>query len=345
MLNESQLSAFVKKSRTIEEPNAENTQHLGPLAALAGTWEGKLTGWNMIALPFITPKSNKGPSNTHFAQYRLLMNQYNETLKFGPVHYPVPNRGISWSETTQTDQFNAAIEYHQAITQVSAAHSFLSDNLPVIQPVTEGNNTVIHAEPGMWLHITNQTTLGLDLARLGTIPHGNSVLALGTSKTYKGGPQIANLDGTPTGVGQEAIDAGYLAPYHAFRDKPFMGNVTAPTFPGFDPTQANNLLRFDATALDALDHMTPVQTTEITVDTDFEQAGIVNTPFIHTQANATKMKFTFWIQELQDATGNTKWRLSYSQTVILDFFGKSNNWPGRIAWPHISINTLDKVSD
>ena len=59
------------------------------------------------------------------------------------------------------------------------------------------------------------------------------------------------------------------------------------------------------------------------------------------------MKFTMWIQELEetDKFGEPLLRLQYSQVVMLDFFGKVNGHPGRILWPHISINTLRKLSD
>jgi hypothetical protein len=31
--------------------------------------------------------------------------------------------------------------------------------------------------------------------------------------------------------------------------------------------------------------------------------------------------------------------------VMLDFFPRRDGQPGRISWPHVSINTLTKVSD
>ena len=60
------------------------------------------------------------------------------------------------------------------------------------------------------------------------------------------------------------------------------------------------------------------------------------------------MKSTFWIQELKqrDKNGHPKLRLQYSQTVMLDFFRpRADELPGRAQWPHISINTLEKVAE
>ena len=58
-------------------------------------------------------------------------------------------------------------------------------------------------------------------------------------------------------------------------------------------------------------------------------------------ANAASMKSTFWIHELNDDS----LRLQYLQIVMLDFFPRRDGLPGRIGWPHVSINTLTKASD
>jgi hypothetical protein len=72
-------------------------------------------------------------------------------------------------------------------------------------------------------------------------------------------------------------------------------------------------------------------------DSTIATGGISNIPFIKRQADATKMNATFWIQELadKDSKGDPILRLQYTQRVILNFFG--------IEWPHVSINTLQKV--
>ena len=59
------------------------------------------------------------------------------------------------------------------------------------------------------------------------------------------------------------------------------------------------------------------------------------------------MKSTFFIQELAetDEWGQPKLRLQYVQVVQLDFFRRFDGGPGRIKWPHVSINTLEKVTD
>jgi len=91
-----------------------------------------------------------------------------------------------------------------------------------------------------------------------------------------------------------------------------------------------------------------VKTTTLTVDSTIPTAGIANIPFVVRKANAASMQSTFWIQELaeKDCYGEPKLRLQYLQVVLLDFFTRTDGFPGccpeRIRWPHVSINTLDK---
>jgi hypothetical protein len=285
----------------------------------------------MIALPFATP-----PPPAVF-NYRLLMNQFDEELQFTLVDKAVPNRGISRNGAAMdTDQLVVTLDYEQRITQIAA------DDFPVSGKAGDPG-LAIHHEPGLWLHMINETTNGINIARLATIPHGDSALALGQSAELNRPPQISPLNGLPIGVGQDFQNNPYLAPYKHFIDTPFFGTVptSVPGFPGFNPLDLNAILSFSNNGVNI------VKTTKLEVDTTIEDAGIVNIPFIVRQANASSMKSTFWIEELaeQDDQGNPKLRLQYSQVVILDFFDRRDGLPGRILWPHVSINTLEKVSE
>lgn len=307
-------SKFKSAPRSLEVAQ-RGDDDLGPLGLLPGTWKSLPgRGWNMIALPFADAAIN----------YRLLMNQYNEELTFSLVDKAVPNRGIQRNGTTiQTDQFCVTLDYVQAVVQIAA------DDFPQ-SGQAGGNGLAIHHEPGLWLHMTNETTNGLDIARLATVPHGDSVLALGTSNRSDGPPEIQDINGLPIGVNQD-LDSPYLAPYKHFHDNLFEGL--------FDPTSPNDLLKAANEGVDI------VSTTTLDVDTAIESGGIHNIPFIVKQANASEMRSTFWIQELAelDDSGKNKLRLQYSQIVMLDFFPRADGLPGLIQWPHVSINTLEKV--
>jgi hypothetical protein len=277
----------------------------------------------MIALPF----AMTGPGSLN---YRLLLNQYSETLNFTLVDKAVPNRGVDNTQTQQTDQFIVALDYEQVIHQVAVI-----DRPP--SEVAGAPGLASHHEPGLFLNMVNLTTDGIDVARLASIPHGNSALALGTSSEVDGVAQIPPVNGLPLGVSPPDLTNPYLEPYQYFHANPFVGTVTDPGFPGFDPTAPHLLLTLANQGVD-------VQTTTILeMDTTTESGGINNIPFIEKQADASAMKFTFWIQKL--GGHSQTFRLQYLQVVNLDFFPRFDGLPGRVIWPHISINTLNKVSD
>ena len=302
-------------------------EDLGPLALLPGTWkntgafEGR--GWNSIALPFAQPGSR--------LNYRLLVNQFNEELKFTLVDKGVPNRGIDeLGAGANTDQLVVTLDYEQMIKQIAAADS--PDSGLAGDP-----DLAIHHEPGLWLNMTNFTTNDFDVARLATIPHGNAALALGRSFVSDGAFVADDISGLPIGGPSTDLTHPYLAPYRTFDDAPFKGNVTADDFPGFNPVRPNALLA--ALPEDVR------RTTTLHVDTTVEMAGIHNIPFIERQADAAEMQATFWIMEVGGLGPDAKLVMAYTQTVLLDFFPRADGEEGLIRWPHVSINVMEKAAE
>lgn len=314
----------VVKSRGTLEP--VETGFSEAFKLLAGKWSnipglvGR--GWNMIALPFVAenPEENVG--------YRLLVNQYNETLEFTDVDAGVPNRGVVMENgrpVDNNDQTVSTINYVQDITQIAA------DDFPN-SGEAGAPQLAIHHEPGLFLQMLDNFTDDLTIARLASVPHGNSVLALGKLNELDGAATIPEESGLPIGLTpkDQPLDSPYLAPYKHYNDAPFKGV--------FNPVKPNELLAKANEGVDIL------RTFEFHFDTNFGTGGINNIPFVKKQADATEMHATFWIQELaeKDANGKNKLRLQYTQTVMLDFFKGEN---GLIQWPHVSINTLEKVAD
>src|SRR5271157_1360957 len=143
--------------------NATVLQNLGLLSELAGTWEGK--GFNLIARPDFVQKSN----------LFLQLNETHETLKFDPIGSPIPNRGFG-----QPDISLAGLTYLQKIHDAA-------------------NGGALHIEPGIWITQPNAAyppeaaAAGQQLiARMGTIPHGNSLLAQGIAAPFAGDPVLAS---------------------------------------------------------------------------------------------------------------------------------------------------------
>lgn len=185
---------------------------LGPLKNLPGVWsnDGGLEGrgWNMIALPF----SGEGPG------YRLLMNQYNETLTVTVADEGVPNRGFGARFDPATgDQTIIALDYEQLVSQIAV------DDFPVTQ-LTRAIPKPIHHEPGLFLNMVNKVSNDLVIARLGTIPHGDSLLALGRVTEIPGQPTIPSFSGLPIGLGAQdevltdvdPANASYMDPTSIF---------------------------------------------------------------------------------------------------------------------------------
>ena len=309
----------MERAITVAEPGDND---LGPLKNLPGKWESKGHGWNMIALPFARTQPGA-------LDYRLLLNQYDETLNFTLVDKAVPNRGVDDTHNQQTDQFVVTLDYEQVIHQVAVTDRPQSN-------VAGAPGLAIHHEPGLFLNMANLITDGIDVARLASIPHGDSALALGTSSEVNGVVQIPSVNGLPVGVNQD-LSNPYLEPYQHFHANPFVGTVSAPDFQGFDPTAPHLLLTL------ANQGVNVEATTILQMDTTISSGGISNIPFIVKQANAVAMKATFWIQKLGGDTPT--FRLQYLQIVELEFFPRRDGLPGRIIWPHVSINTLNKISD
>lgn len=320
MAEDVNLKNLVSQGRQMAQSGQVGDTDLGPFSQLPGKWrnEGDLegAGFNMISLPF-APK--EGPLD-----YRLLCNRYNESLEFDLVDKAVANRGISRADgLTETDQFVVTLDYMQAIVQIAAADFPESG-----QAGKKGQG--IHREPGLWLHMKNQTTDGIEIARLSTIPHGDAVLAMGTSRVIDGPPTIPAVNGLVEGA---TTDLGhfYLSPYKHFHDTPFEGQ--------FDPVHPHTVLQ------KANEGIEIVRTVELQVDTTTSSGGISNVPFVKKQAEASRMKSNFWIQELteKDDQGQPKMRLQYLQVVMLDFFPRLDGVPGLMGWPHVSVNTLARV--
>ncbi len=275
---------------------------LGLLADLAGTWVGD--GFNLISLPDF----DSNPPSTGPKDFRLKLNATRETLQFTPIGGAVPNRGAlsaPGSSTGQPDINLFGLTYFQRISDA----------------VT---NEALHIEPGIWLNVpatTVQPNQPATVVRLGTIPHGDSLLAQSTFvTTVPTGPTIGPVDSTPTRYPPgPPLGLPYLQPFE-----------NPPLPPDFRLPFVKNL---NLALEEAILGQTIINTVVLVISTT-PDGNIVNIPFVVKNAAATKLDAIFWIETVQQPDGSTFMQLQYTQTVILHFLG--------IDWPHISVATLVK---
>ncbi len=353
---------------------------LGPLRLLPGVWsnsdELKGFGFNMMALPF--RDGNNG--------FRVLMNQYDEDLTFAVTDKGVPNRGLNIDPTTgSSDQTIVALDYFQKISQIDSGEFGQSG----LNQRFDGQR--IHKEPGLWLHMVDHNTSGINIARLGTIPHGNSFLAVGSAPNRKENQDeednfvlledpsderliqltnalIPDINGVVVGGGEnpDEIDLDpivdpntgdviidYFEPYRHFHENPYKGKIAIPGFGGFDPVHTTELLRHTlVNILLPIGSVKRVMRLQVDSTLDhaainrFTHSGIINIPFVVRQADATAMNATFLIYEIEDSqTGKIRHFMQYAQNVILDFINRPDGHPGRARWPHVSINTMERIPE
>jgi hypothetical protein len=140
-------------------------QQLGLLANLAGAWEG--TGFNLVA----RPDFHDGVDTY------LQLNQTRERLTITPIESPFPDRGFG-----QDDIELLGLNYLQRVEDAA----------------TGG---LLHFEPGLWM-TQPQTSYPEETAgpgeqiifRMGSIPHGTTLLAEGVASAFTGSPTLL----TPT---------------------------------------------------------------------------------------------------------------------------------------------------
>lgn len=294
---------------------------LGPLADLKGTWVAKpFNGWNVIAVP--------GPKTPHLQGFVLEVIPYSETLTFTPV-VVAGNRG-PFVDGVQEEQHITGLIYEQIVTSVCDTELCNNMKFPA--------GTEIHAETGMILNLLDFNTVTpknasevvtkFNIARLATIPHGNAVMALGTSLT---GVPPNNDFFKPAPITPSAAEPGKRLPFGYGTQQ--YGHKQ---FDKFDQGDPNTFLR---TTLG--DEQITAMTT-LVLSTKNGTGGILNVPFIHQNVNTTDMEATFWIEHIKNPVAGQPdiLQLQYSQTINLVFPATGN--PEMIIWPHVTVSTLRK---
>ena len=180
-------------------------------------------------------------------------------------------------------------------------------------------DNTLHEENGMWLFLGDDDPP--TIARQATVPHGDSVLAPGFYTSADGPPDYPHIAVKPVIIGTMS-GLGYLDPY-SNRKNPVENQLIG------DPC---SLLK-DALPGDV------ERTVTFTVNTAaYPSGGILNIPFIHKNADASKFRATMWLVYAPDGI-----TLQYVSDTTLDFAHQPDQSGRLIRWPHIDLNTLHRV--
>lgn len=317
---------------------------LGLVRGLAGTWQG--SGFNMIARP---DKQGNSP-------LFLELNQTREVLKVDPIATSIPNRGFA-----QSDIELFGLTYLQKISDmVTGGALHIEPGIWVTQPVTEAPPEVLPPGASAGSQI---------IARMGTIPHGNALLAQGmatpVSSLTNGTFEVRPVNTAPFAVGADMPAGGTqgeFPPYDLADETLAAANFRTPA--GNSPpvplpasidgvpmqTVINDPTRLLQAAIEGqfiqkmvvleIATTASLNTTNGPVTFPLGAGGIENIPFLITNAKAVQMFATFWIETVEGSAGKFV-QLQYVQTVLLNFPVLETN--KNLSWPHVSVATLRKT--
>jgi hypothetical protein len=164
---------------------------LGPLAFLVGSWRGP--GFNAIWRPD-NPQSPPLTTPPDQTKRFLELNLTHDSFNFQVIPGVVPNRGLN----PQTDLSLYGLHYLQRVSDADPAPS--SKVLPPGYSTTAGQ--ALHIEPGLFMNVpaSQQPSSGDTpivnknaIVRMGSIPHGVTVLMQGPNPGTKPTPGKPNI--------------------------------------------------------------------------------------------------------------------------------------------------------
>ena len=331
------------------------------LQDLVGTWVG--SGFNLISLPAFNNVQGHSPE-----LFRLKLSRTIETLTFSPIGGQVPNRGAAEFQDP-TKPSTGSVIGGQNDTQLSG--------VSYLQRVSDAqSNAALHVETGFWLNVPpSGTQPAWTVARLATIPHGNSVLATGAAVTGPAPVINASLSSVPTLIkGGAPIPAHLMGPFNGVQTPTadyLPQYVTHPNLALQNAINCSDFLDTVVLIVSSVDLTTqvgpsatvpvsnpalgglrdpnisdvPTPLKSITVGptassgTQAAIGGISNIPFVQQNANASRLDAIFWIETIQqtDPVSGVVSELKQLQytQTVMLQFNGIN-------WPHISVATLVK---
>jgi hypothetical protein len=319
---------------------------------LLGTWsndgvpkgkDGKPLSYNVMPLPQV----EKQASYPSCLGYILKNFTFTETIRFNnadnvcSITTPAtaPNRGGRYSQVVQ------AVFYDQKVFFAEGPQA----------------NTAVHVENGAWLWLNSgPQPLGpysnpppvppappgpilpqpafMNIAKQIAVPHGNSVLALGSvGNVINGAPQIPVMPYPypGSGKGEEADIPAF--PYYTALDQP--GDYENPNLEyTFNPNLALQHA-VDKLRPDAYLYWSVTTDPLPDVETAVAQGSVTNIPFEQRRANVVSYKAEYWL--LSTDGGHTFGYLAYNQFIglMIPLAGEP------YTFPHVTANVVKRQGD
>ncbi len=253
------------------------------------------------------------PNHTPGQDRFLELNLTNESLKVDAISGAIPNRGL-----LQQDINMFGVTYMQQISDANL-------------------DAGLHIEPGIWAVVppTTNPAESATIVRMGSIPHGTTILAQGTAHGIAGPPIIPDINILPFVIGSPA--AVFHFPEQVLTN-PTAFRSSGAQIVGITQTMVDNP---NTVLQSAIAGQTILSTYILQISTNpaapVTGGGTANTAFLAggtsgPNAVAAFMTATFWI-ELVEGKPNF-FQLQYSQLVMLNFNG--------LSWPHVTVGTLKK---
>lgn len=309
----------------INEPAQSNppaNTNLGPLAQLVGTWtnqniQGTDKGgpanpysYNLMVLPQVDPSSPTGYILKNFSYY--------EEITFSVIHGTAPNRGGVGTQVANTLFYEQRVYFADGPAKDSLVHAengswlYLTDTTQLLGPYGDGNGPNVGTET---VQNSVAPTQEFNIVKQLSVPHGNSILAAGKYAEQSGSPSISAPPMVlPSGVNtdqysQESV--GNLNPA-------FTQNPNQPLIDAINVANASKYIQFYVDSKDGSHEVTNI---------GFEQQ----------HAKVTRYYATYWLEAFAGSSDYTQ--LQYSQTILMDI---PIAGVGTVSFPHITANTLTK---
>ena len=335
--NSGSLTVFIYSTNTppdtenplVQEPPQASPgvplAQLGLLQSLIGTWTNQnLPGtgsggpespysYNVMPLPQVDPSSPTGYILKNFTYY--------EELTFTAIHGTAPNRGGIGQQVSFTLFYAQRVYFAEGPNKDALVHAENGSLLLLLdqtQPLGPYGNGDLPGLGNLVVQNSVAPTQQFNLVKQVSVPHGNSILALGNyaGASTQGKPDIPSASPLPTGVNTQQYSANdpVTNPQPALTANPNQVLVNA-----LAARPCTNFLN-------------------LSLSTANGKGAVTNIGFEQQHANVSRYDFNYWLESF-DGTDNFT-QLQYSQTITLQIPINGQT----VVFPHVTANTLTKVA-